>query len=724
MNTGHRTRNPQQLLIGITLSLACLLVGTLWPAPTSAVVTVNVGTNVNITKAGGSQAEGTIAINPTNTQQLFAASNPPNPTFRRSTDGGNTWIAAGTGITSTCCDNVAAWDSFGNLFLVNINGALNAINLFLSTDSGANFTLLQVIDTGSVDQPSVKAGAGSVWVTWNKGGIMARGAAVTGLGLVGAFSAAQAAPGTSGQFGDIAIGPAGQVVVTYQSSNSPCPCQIFANTDADGLGAGGFGAQVVVSTTNVNTFDAIPAQNARTIDAEANLAWDRSGGLHNGRLYIAYTDESPDESNNTDVFVRFSDNNGAIWSAPVRVNDDATTTSQFLPNISIDQTTGNVAVTWHDARNDTVNNTVTQFWGAVSDTGGVSFGPNFQISAGTSNSTTAGSSTDYGDYTWSDFNNGKLHVIWADNSNSTGDNPAGANSQFDMYTSRIAINNQPPTANAGPDQTIECSTPAGASVTLNGSGSSDPNGDPLTFTWTGPFGTATGATPTVTVPLGAHVITLTVNDGNGGTSTDTVTITVKDTTKPSITCPGNQVAECTGPTGAAVSFPLPTVSDACATVITTACVPPSGSTFPLGVTTDTCTADDNHGNTNSCGFTVTVKDTTPPTISSLTASPNTLWPPNHQMVPVTVAASVSDICDTTPSCKITSVSSNEPVNGLGDGDTAPDWEITGNLTVNLRSERGGVGNGRLYTIAVRCTDASGNSSTKTVGVTVPHDQGK
>ena len=92
------------------------------------------------------------------------------------------------------------------------------------------------------------------------------------------------------------------------------------------------------------------------------------------------------------------------------------------------------------------------------------------------------------------------------------------------------------------------------------------------------------------------------------------------------------------------------------------------------------------------------------------------------MAPVTVTASASDICDAAPVCKITSVSSNEPVNGTGDGDTAPDWVITGNLTANLRAER--AGSGRVYTITVACTDASGNSSTKTTAVTVPHDQGK
>ncbi len=94
------------------------------------------------------------------------------------------------------------------------------------------------------------------------------------------------------------------------------------------------------------------------------------------------------------------------------------------------------------------------------------------------------------------------------------------------------------------------------------------------------------------------------------------------------------------------------------------------------------------------------------------------------MVPVAVDASVSENCVEAPMCKIISVSSNEPEKGLGSGDKAPDWEITGDLTVNLRAERSGAGSGREYTITMECTDAVGNSSTGTVSVTVPHDLGK
>jgi hypothetical protein len=110
------------------------------------------------------------------------------------------------------------------------------------------------------------------------------------------------------------------------------------------------------------------------------------------------------------------------------------------------------------------------------------------------------------------------------------------------------------------------------------------------------------------------------------------------------------------------------------------------------------------------------------TLSTAWISPSqaVLWPPNHKMREVEVIVAS---CDPAPACRIVSVTSNEPVEDIGDGNAEPDWEITGDLTVELRAERSGLGTDRVYTIVVECTDAAGNVTEASVEVTVPHDQG-
>jgi hypothetical protein len=119
-----------------------------------------------------------------------------------------------------------------------------------------------------------------------------------------------------------------------------------------------------------------------------------------------------------------------------------------------------------------------------------------------------------------------------------------------------------------------------------------------------------------------------------------------------------------------------------------------------------------------------IPDTTPPVINSITATPATLWPANHKMVKVTLSVDAKDDIDHAPSCRITGVTSSDPENGLGDGDTAPDAAMTGPLTLNLRAERAGNGSGRTYTLSVTCADASGNTSVGTTTVVVPHDRSR
>jgi len=417
----------------------------------------------NMSKLSNYQNECAIIKNPTNKLQLFSMCN--NATgglfAARSVDGGGTWIypdpskTIANGVNpalgpAACCDPTLAWDTFGNLFLTYIDSSVSNIITLLSKDGGQTFVTLATFGPASVDQPTVTAASGQVWVVWNQSSQMvARGAAVTGLGAsnIGAFGALQTIPGTvSCSFGDIAISPNGAVVQVCESPNGgPGPANLLVNTKSDGLGPNPFAAAVTATATNVGGFYPIPAQSRRTIDSEAGFAYDRNmASPHYGRLYLVYTDAPSAGSSDTGIFVRFSDTDGATWSSPpIKVNDDATTNSKFLPRIASNPLSGNIAVCWHDARNSASNTTMQEFCTIATPTGASpTFMANAQISAGTSdgngsNPPVSGQADiQFGDFSGLAYFQGLAHPSWADDSNSTGDNPDGT-SRYDAYTNEV-----------------------------------------------------------------------------------------------------------------------------------------------------------------------------------------------------------------------------------------------------------------------------------------------
>jgi hypothetical protein len=427
----------------------------------SAAAQITSGPDANTSRKAGDDNECAIAKNPSNHLQLFALCNTSTAGLfaARTTDGGVTWtfpdaadktIADGDANQgpAACCDPNLAWDTFGNLYVTYIDAGLTNIVTIVSTDGGLTFSNLVSFNGASVDQPSIAAvnttsptAPVAFWVVWNQGGSMvARGAAVTGAGVanIGAFTALQNIPGTAGcSFGDVAISPGGVVV---QACGSPTggqgPSTIRVNIDADGLGANNFGTTINATTTNVGGFDFIPAQAVRSVDPEAGLAYDSNNASpHFGRLYLVYTDETVDENNDTDIMLRFSDDDGANWSAPIRVNDDATTRSQFLPKIAVNPLSGNVGVCWHDARNSATNTAVQIFCSiATRLTATPTFMASAQVSDGASTSNGAG--VEFGDYSGIAYFQGRIHPIWADISNSSADNPGGT-ATFDAYTDRV-----------------------------------------------------------------------------------------------------------------------------------------------------------------------------------------------------------------------------------------------------------------------------------------------
>ena len=102
------------------------------------------------------------------------------------------------------------------------------------------------------------------------------------------------------------------------------------------------------------------------------------------------------------------------------------------------------------------------------------------------------------------------------------------------------------------------------------------------------------------------------------------------------------------------------------------------------------------------------------------ASPNSLWPPNHKYQSINIKG-VTDPDGDPITIVVNSIRQDEPVNGLGDGDTSPDATIN---PLQVRAERSGTGNGRVYQIGFTAQDGKGGTCNGTVKVCVPHDQGK
>ena len=113
------------------------------------------------------------------------------------------------------------------------------------------------------------------------------------------------------------------------------------------------GADVTVTAIQITDFAAatsrIPPQPDRGVFSVSTIDVNRT----TGRIVVSYTDRTSTATNDTNIFVRFSDNGGATWSVANQVNDDGTTTRQFLPRLA--STTSKMWLTWYDARNDATN---------------------------------------------------------------------------------------------------------------------------------------------------------------------------------------------------------------------------------------------------------------------------------------------------------------------------------------------------------------------------------
>jgi hypothetical protein len=284
---------------------------------------------------------------------------------------------------------------------------------------------------------------------------------------------------------------------------------------------------------------------------------------------------------------------------------------------------------------------------------------------------------------------------------------------------------------ASVQQVFTCAPPGGMPVLLDASASQFAesflwrlDGASVPDTFNDPM-------PIITVPEGTHTVSVSVSDATDATNPNEdqaeLNMTVFTDTVPPVFGPledltvPNDPGECQ----AVVRFAV-TATDECGCTYVT-CNPPSGSTFPVGSTTVACMATDMAGNVTQAAFTVTVEDREPPVIEGI-PGPIILTARKNSFASYSVSdlvLSVWDACDSlsVDDVTITRVMSDESEDGRGDGKTTGDIVLSPDgRSVQLRREREGGGNGRVYTIHVEVADAAGNVTTQPFLVHIQHDR--
>jgi uncharacterized repeat protein (TIGR01451 family) len=420
--------------------------------------------------------------------------------------------------------------------------------------------------------------------------------------------------------------------------------------------------------------------NPAGLAGQVFLAVDRSGTATNNNIYMLASVLPNGASNGTDVMFVSSVDGGLTFSAPHRINDDPVNENKWhwfgtlgvAPN-------GRIDVVWLDTRN-AANNTDSQLFYSWSTDGGVTWSPNIPVSNAFNPFEGYPNQNKIGDYITvvSDETGGNVAYSATFNFN-----PTEGEHEEDIYYVRVS-----PTAIAD------------LSVTKADSPDPVTVGDNLTYT-----------------------VTVTNNGPDTATSVTVADDLPAETTFVSCSSTGGGVCGGSGNNRTVTFATLASgQSETITFVANVNCSVADGTVINNTATVSSFTPDPDLSN-NSATATTTASNP-PPTITDAAADPSVLWPPNHRMVNVTVSYDVTDNCPLPPGSCTLSVTSNEPVNGKGDGDTSPDWIVLDDHHVLLRAERAGNGNGRIYTITITCTDSGGNSSDEEVEVMVPHDRGR
>ena len=325
-----------------------------------------------------------------------------------------------------------------------------------------------------------------------------------------------------------------------------------------------------------------------------------------GHLYVTYAN-NPAGVDKADIFYVMSTNNGATWSAPVRVNDDATTTDQWQPTVAVSPNGQNIGFFYYSRQEDAANN-LFKYYGRMGALSGatVTLAPGFAVSD-VASLAEFGRDNVLNDIYMGDYNTASatatdFHVVWSDNRSDL----AGGSPRKDpnVYYKKIAMpvaDNQPPVITCPAD--ITSANGAGLCSKL------------LTIV----PATATDNSGTVTVkgvrsdalalnapfPVGTTTILWTAKDPSNNTATCTQTIIVNDNELPVAKCKNVTVTLVNGSATITAADVNNGSTDNCA-IQSVSVSKTSFNCSNAGANTVTLTVTDIHSNTKTCTATVTV----------------------------------------------------------------------------------------------------------------------
>jgi hypothetical protein len=334
-------------------------------------------------------AETNIAANPSNPLNFIATDNRitgfSGPTYvYYTTDGGVSWIATTTGLSSNAGDPVLAFDGQNNAYLAVLYGSSSlAVRVFKSTNLGASWTLLGNLNGGgSYDkewiacdqtQGTYKNNVYVVHVDFG-GGTAVQFWRSTNNGSTWTQSSANIGGGAPNPGPAVIVDKNGKVYAAYYNGTGS---SVRSSVD----GGVTFSTPVTAAAyIQPGLFSGVSGRyylkNYIRVNGMPHLAVDKTTGPFSGYLYLSYM-TNPAGPKISSVYVVRSTDGGATFGAPVNVPDDGTALDNWMEDISVDGA-GRVWCFWWDSRNDP-NNILCETWAAVSTDGGQTFSPNFKL---------------------------------------------------------------------------------------------------------------------------------------------------------------------------------------------------------------------------------------------------------------------------------------------------------------------------------------------------------